>query len=1238
MNGRATRAWAFGRFAFVHALRDMWRNRSRTAFALICVATGVAAIVALRTLALMIGDEMTTNLAQSNRGDIHVYASDGTPELMQTDGGMPVFTEETVGVMRNWARQESVEISLGRKQFEQLSAEPNGTPHSAAVMLLGVEPQRYPFYDTITTTQPDGLTLAEVFDRPVPEGAYPIVISNALARSTRLGVGVGDEVQIGSSDARFVVVGVSQENAETVVTAPETFFWDYAYLRIEDLTALGLAPLPTDVYFKVPRGRDIAEAEKSLIAFLQAHYGADATDFDAELNRATVPELAEQNGETANTIDDLILVMGLSSLLIGGIGIINTMLVVVNRRTLEIAVLKTLGLKGSRVTFLFLVEALLMGVIGSLLGLVLGVLLSYSIRNVGEEALRVSLTWRIYPEALGSGMILGVVVTALFGFLPTLIAGQVRPAIVLRPNEAQMPAAGLLQTLFALLAMIVVLGVLVNSIVGEAFSYSPVYMIAGGGALVGLFAGVILANTRLGQPLPDYYQFRLARRYERLENALLRWVGALFGGLPLRSWEGLPRPERGRCAITAGLRGLRQIVLLYGALAIGALVASGIMALAAELWRPMGLGETKPVPDVLSAVQSGVWGWVALWTLLVLIVGGVVRWFGRPLAGLIALGSLGVTLGGALSFALGGALEATLGGTSFWDALARFSTGIVLVEGAFAALGAVFVAFWVLVWALGKVPTVLLLGLVSVVVVGLGVSVAAAVAMLGQAALFALIALAALAWLSVRLGLWGRFAPSAEVTTLGAPTRRAPAVEQVARQASPAMLGTAALGGGFLLLSNGRQIGLLIVLALVVALWWRLRQHYRVDGHLVKREIGGRRARVASTLLGLTVGLAGLSLVALTTDAVNYLLQSQMNETIEGNLIAISPLPDHMDEMDAALRDLDDVESYAVFSTYDAVLLQVNGEPVVSNIPEHRRQRAENSNWDYPDEGIATAITERMNVENVPDYRMVAGRNLGPQDVGKPRVILRESFFSQQYGIDVGDKLLFLLRDGQGKDDEIRMEFEVIGLISRNSQQNGLEAAGDMFSVAPGVLSDAGVKPQMTVAIAQVDETDPEAIDRVKAQLGRIPGVVAFELGAITQMLEDMINQLKAIPTLVAWLALVAGTAIIANTVALAAQERRRQIGVMKALGLKGWRVLAMLLVENGLVGFLAGGIGAVVGFVATVMIVLTTQSPQEIRHAVNFGVMGWLIVLAIGVSLGAAALSAWSAAAEKPMNVLRYE
>ena len=70
--------------------------------------------------------------------------------------------------------------------------------------------------------------------------------------------------------------------------------------------------------------------------------------------------------------------------------------------------------------------------------------------------------------------------------------------------------------------------------------------------------------------------------------------------------------------------------------------------------------------------------------------------------------------------------------------------------------------------------------------------------------------------------------------------------------------------------------------------------------------------------------------------------------------------------------------------------------------------------------------------------------------------------------------------------------------------------------------------------IVQVDEAADEAIDRVKTSVTDVPGTIAFELSAITQLLENLIGQLKAIPTLVAWLALFAGAAIIANTVALA--------------------------------------------------------------------------------------------------------
>ena len=73
--------------------------------------------------------------------------------------------------------------------------------------------------------------------------------------------------------------------------------------------------------------------------------------------------------------------------------------------------LKTLGLKAYRVTLLFLVEALLLGLIGSVIGMVLGAVLSYLIRDVGETAFQITLDWRLYPEALVSGLFLGMVMT-----------------------------------------------------------------------------------------------------------------------------------------------------------------------------------------------------------------------------------------------------------------------------------------------------------------------------------------------------------------------------------------------------------------------------------------------------------------------------------------------------------------------------------------------------------------------------------------------------------------------------------------------------------------------------------------------------------------------------------------------------------------------------------------------------------------------------------------------------------
>jgi putative ABC transport system permease protein len=229
---------------------------------------------------------------------------------------------------------------------------------------------------------------------------------------------------------------------------------------------------------------------------------------------------------------------------------------------------------------------------------------------------------------------------------------------------------------------------------------------------------------------------------------------------------------------------------------------------------------------------------------------------------------------------------------------------------------------------------------------------------------------------------------------------------------------------------------------------------------------------------------------------------------------------------------------------------------------------------------------------------------------------------------------LFRFDNGPGIDDDVQIVLTVVGIITSQSEQS---AFGDRYLVPPGALP-SGIAPMNVITIAMVDESNDAYMDQLLISISDVPGAMAIEISALTDWLKGLIDQLKAIPTLVAWLALLAGTAIIANTVALATQERRRQIGVMKAVGLKGRRVLIMLMIENGLIGLIAGLIGLGVGLMITVIQVLTVEDPNELKQVIDFSTMGWLMLMSIGVSVGAAILSAWSAAAEKPMNVLRYE
>ena len=121
----------------------------------------------------------------------------------------------------------------------------------------------------------------------------------------------------------------------------------------------------------------------------------------------------------------------------------------------------------------------------------------------------------------------------------------------------------------------------------------------------------------------------------------------------------------------------------------------------------------------------------------------------------------------------------------------------------------------------------------------------------------------------------------------------------------------------------------------------------------------------------------------------------------------------------------------------------------------------------------------------------------------------------------------------------------------------------------------------------------------------------------------------------IAALALLAGAVLVANAVGLGLLERRKELGILKAIGWTRLWVLGSVLIENGLLGALAGTTG--MAGVAVAIAVVNAQHPAAglaLRPLQGLA----LASIAILLALGAAALVAWRPTAARPLVVLREE
>lgn len=164
------------------------------------------------------------------------------------------------------------------------------------------------------------------------------------------------------------------------------------------------------------------------------------------------------------------------------------------------------------------------------------------------------------------------------------------------------------------------------------------------------------------------------------------------------------------------------------------------------------------------------------------------------------------------------------------------------------------------------------------------------------------------------------------------------------------------------------------------------------------------------------------------------------------------------------------------------------------------------------------------------------------------------------------------------------------------------------------------------------------AADAVRGELNaREERIDVFELSEITDEIDEFFSLLQSFLLGIGSISLVIAGVSILNVMLMSTVERREEIGVMRAVGVKKGEVLRMMLIEAGLLGLVGAVGGVVVSILLAAGLYLTTTVGLDILlDPTNLFYLGLAFAFGIAVSLLSGLYPAWKAASERPVDALR--
>ena len=408
------------------SFQGIWSHKMRSFLTMLGIIIGIASIISIVSTIKGTNEQIKKNLIGSgtNTVQIQLYQGDYQYEMLYNGlpDGIPVRDETTMEKIKSVKNVEDAAFYTSRSDYN--NSVYYGNNGISGSQVFGVDNN---YFTTNGLVLKSGRTFV---DSDFTDFHAAAIIDADTADSLFDGENpIGKTIEI--SGIPFTVVGVVDEDSkfEPVINSIDEYYTYYSnssasriFVPSSMWPALYSFDEPQNVAIRVSNTEAMTDAGKAVAEIMNTN----VTNSEIKYQAQDLLKQAQDLQDLSSSTNSQLIWIASISLLVGGIGVMNIMLVSVTERTREIGLKKAIGAKKSRILWQFLTEAAVLTSLGGIVGVGAGIGLAAIISRVTSAPVAISVPSIII--AVVFSMVIGII----FGLLPSFKAANLNPIDALR--------------------------------------------------------------------------------------------------------------------------------------------------------------------------------------------------------------------------------------------------------------------------------------------------------------------------------------------------------------------------------------------------------------------------------------------------------------------------------------------------------------------------------------------------------------------------------------------------------------------------------------------------------------------------------------------------------------------------------------------------------------------------------------------------------------------------------------